>query len=81
MTPKDYLVQAYFQAFQDAAGQWRWRLRSINHRTIADSGEGYGERRSVLSAIARMHMAFGIETEEASLQVQWLGSDPRRSRR
>lgn len=41
MRPSEYLVQAYFQAFQDAAGEWRWRLRSANHRTIADSGEGY----------------------------------------
>lgn len=25
----------------DAAGEYRWRLRSRNGRTLADSGEGY----------------------------------------
>ena len=31
----------YFQTFQDFGGEWRWRLRAGNNRTIATSGESY----------------------------------------
>lgn len=27
--------------YQDAKGEWRWRLKSANGNIIADSGEGY----------------------------------------
>lgn len=27
--------------YQDAAGQYRWRLKSANGRIVADSAEGY----------------------------------------
>lgn len=30
-----------FTIFKDTAGQFRWRLKASNGRTIADSGEGY----------------------------------------
>lgn len=29
-----------FEVFQDAAGEWRWRLKAGNGRIVA-SGEGY----------------------------------------
>ncbi|NUN68839.1 MAG: DUF1508 domain-containing protein [Bacteroidetes bacterium] len=41
----------YFQLFQDVQLNWRWRLRSANHRIIADSGESYINRQDCLSAI------------------------------
>ncbi len=36
--------------YQDASGQWRWRLQARNSRVIADSGEGYSERRHAIRA-------------------------------
>lgn len=48
----------YFEVYSRVEGtiltgqklQWRWRLKSGNHQTIA-SGEGYDEKRSCLHAI------------------------------
>lgn len=31
----------YFQKYQDASDEWRWRLRAGNHEIIAVSSEGY----------------------------------------
>jgi uncharacterized protein YegP (UPF0339 family) len=41
---------AYYM-YKDASGYWRWRLRSSNGRTIADSGEGYHNESDCLAAI------------------------------
>ena len=41
-----------FYIYQDNAGQWRWRLRAANGRTIADSGEGYANKHDCLAAIS-----------------------------
>jgi len=30
-----------FRLYEDAAGEWRWRLVAPNGRVIADSAEGY----------------------------------------
>ena len=34
-----------FRVYRDRQGYWRWRLESANNRIIADSGEGYFNRR------------------------------------
>ena len=31
----------YFQKYQDASDEWRWRLRAGNHEIIAVSSESY----------------------------------------
>ncbi|MEM7661275.1 MAG: DUF1508 domain-containing protein [Pseudomonadota bacterium] len=31
--------------YQDESGDFRWRLKSANGNTIAESGEGYARRR------------------------------------
>ncbi|MFD1565666.1 amphi-Trp domain-containing protein [Haloarchaeobius amylolyticus] len=33
-----------FEVYEDAAGEWRWRLVHWNGNIIADSGEGYASR-------------------------------------
>lgn len=33
-----------FVIYKDARGEWRWRLKSANNRTVADSAEGYKTR-------------------------------------
>jgi uncharacterized protein YegP (UPF0339 family) len=35
-----------FQLYRDKKGEYRWRLRSRNSKIIADSGEGYAQKRS-----------------------------------
>ncbi|CAJ2334041.1 YegP family protein [Brucella abortus] len=37
--------------YGDNAGYWRWRLLANNHRTIADSGEGYVNRADAINGI------------------------------
>lgn len=37
----------YVVFYEDAAGEWRWQLRAANHRTVADSAEGYSDTRGV----------------------------------
>ena len=41
----------YFQYYQDARGEWRWRFRAANHETIAVSSEGYTTESSCLYSI------------------------------
>ena len=40
-----------FQVYEDAAGEWRWRLVAGNERIIAASGEGYRDRHDCLHGI------------------------------
>ncbi len=43
------------QIFQEMGGtDWRWRLRSVNGRILADSGEGYKTKQEVLDAANRV---------------------------
>lgn len=37
--------KATFELYEDAADEWRWRLRHDNGNVIADSGEGYSSDR------------------------------------
>lgn len=41
---------AYYM-YQDAANEWRWRLKAANGRIIADSGEGYRNKQDCRDAI------------------------------
>jgi uncharacterized protein YegP (UPF0339 family) len=42
-----------FEVYEDAAEEWRWRLRD-GEEIIADSGEGYTERREAVTAVERV---------------------------
>jgi uncharacterized protein YegP (UPF0339 family) len=37
--------------YKDGNGEWRWRLKAANHKTIADSGEGYTNKKDCEDAI------------------------------
>ncbi len=39
---------AHFHVYQDSADEWRWRLVAKNGRIIADSAEGYVEKRKAI---------------------------------
>lgn len=38
-------------ATSNGGGDWRWRLKAPNNRTIANSGEGYSNRKDCIAAI------------------------------
>ncbi|WP_129113694.1 HVO_2922 family protein [Halegenticoccus tardaugens] len=40
-----------FELYQDAAGEWRWRLVVSNGNIIADSGEGYRSKQGAKRGI------------------------------
>jgi uncharacterized protein YegP (UPF0339 family) len=62
----DAAARRTFQVYQDAAGEWRWRLVAGNDRIIADSGEGYRDRRDCLH---------GIELVKESREARVEGAD------
>jgi uncharacterized protein YegP (UPF0339 family) len=45
------LTPMTYEMFKDIHGQFRWRLRAANGRSIAVSGEGYNNRTDCLAAI------------------------------
>lgn len=45
---------ARYEVYEAADGEHRWRLVAANGETIADSGEGYADRRGAVSAIERV---------------------------
>src|SRR5687768_5291574 len=50
-------ARASFEVYKDKAGQYRWRLRSMNKLILATSGEGYKEKRDCLSAVESVKRA------------------------
>lgn len=46
------------EKYEDAAGEWRWRLKAVNGQIIADSGEGYDSESNVDRAIDTVVYAF-----------------------
>ncbi len=41
----------FYEVYRDRSSQWRWRLKAVNGRIIADSGEGYINKTDCLSGI------------------------------
>lgn len=60
--------------FRDVAGEWRWRYRSSNGRTLADSGEGYSNFADAKTACAvvcnRLLMESDMASDEAFLSYE-----------
>lgn len=48
MAPVD---ESVFETYEDAAGEWRWRLQHPNGNVLADSGQGYETRRGVRDGV------------------------------
>jgi len=46
-----------FHIFKDGKGEFRWRLRAANGKTIADSGEGYKDEKDCRAGIALVQSA------------------------
>jgi len=49
-----------FTVWKDAAGRWRWTLKARNGLIIADSGQSYASRRSVVAMCKRINYTFQI---------------------
>jgi uncharacterized protein YegP (UPF0339 family) len=45
---------AEFEVYEDAGGEYRWRLRHDNGNIIADSGEGYASESGANDAVVRV---------------------------
>lgn len=43
-----------FEIYRDKIGDHRWRLRAVNGRIVAESGEGYRKRHAARDAVARL---------------------------
>lgn len=39
------------EVYQDVAGKWRWRGRDSNGEVVADSGQGYADRKYTTDAV------------------------------
>lgn len=40
--------------YRDNAGEFRWRLKARNGRTLADSGEGYNREKDCLAGLEQV---------------------------
>ena len=43
-----------YRVYQDALGEWRWRLLAANGAIVADSGEGYASKSNAMRAAKRL---------------------------
>ena len=55
----------YYEVYKDAIGQWRWRLKSTNHRTIADSAEAYWNKTDALNGISLVKNSYNAPVYDA----------------
>lgn len=54
----------YFELYQDAKGEWRWRLKAANHQIVATGGEGYSTKQSAMKGINVVKAAADAEVRE-----------------
>ncbi len=40
-----------FYVYKDNAGEWRWYLKAVNNKKVADSAEGYTNKQDCLDGI------------------------------
>lgn len=64
----------YFEIYEDKAGEWRRRFLAKNHRTMADSGEGYTRKSDVKRAIKRFVYTATIKSV-VRVMISTLGQD------
>ena len=51
----------WFEVYQDRSKEWRWRLKAINGRIIAESGEGFYDRGNAIDSIQLVMCAVGSQ--------------------
>ena len=55
------MKQPEIEYYQDERREWRWRVRAVNGRIVADSSEGYKTR---LDCVAGYQAALTAEDNE-----------------
>lgn len=71
--------QARFELFEDAAGEFRWRLRHRNGNVIASSGEGYTRRHNAqkgMQSVRRNALGAGTLRIEPDVEVPEDANEP-----
>jgi len=67
------MSNATFELYEDNRGEYRWRLRHDNGNIIADSGEGYADKRGAREAIERVQgyapEAHALDVERAAFEI------------
>ena len=65
--------QAAFEVYEDAGGEYRWRLVHDNGRTLADGGQGYASARNARDGVASVKRNAGpasyLQFDPASFEV------------
>jgi uncharacterized protein YegP (UPF0339 family) len=56
----------FFYLYKDAAGYWRWTLYSSNSKKIADSAEGYVNKRDAEHGISLVKAAYNAPVRQSS---------------
>lgn len=54
----------YYEIYRDRHNQWRWRLKSENHRTIADSAEAYWNKSDAIHGINLVKQSYAAPVYE-----------------
>lgn len=49
----------WFNVYRDNSGEYRWQLKAINGRIIAESGEGFNDRGNAIDSIQLVMSAVG----------------------
>lgn len=55
----------YFEVYKDRMNQWRWRLKSANHKTIADSAEAYWNKSDAMDGITLVKGCYSAPVYDA----------------
>lgn len=59
--------QSKIEMFEDAGGEYRWRLIAPNGKVIADSAEGYSSPAAIRRAVTGVRDAFKFGTKVVGL--------------
>lgn len=49
-----------FHVYKDSQGLWRWYLKAVNGKKLANSGEGYYNQRDCLNGIQLVKSTFNV---------------------
>lgn len=76
--PAIVLVQVYKTALARPSQRWRWRAKGLNHRKLANGGEGYSTKAKLVHALhllwpdrAGDHVAVMLPGSNSAV---WLGT-------
>ena len=59
-----------FYVYKDKAGEWRWNLKAASYEKIADSGEGYHNRKDCLHAIELVKASSNAPVKEQEARMK-----------